>query len=282
MKHGLVLEGGGMRGLFTAGIMDVMMENHIEFDGIIGVSAGASFGCNYKSRQPGRVLRYNLAYRKDPRFMGIRSFIKTGNIVGAEFAYHTLPTQLDVFDDDTYIANPAEFHVVCTDMLTGEPVYKRIDVTDRTGREWIRASGSMPLVSRPVCIDGYKLLDGAIADSIPLQYFQSKGYTRNIVILTQPKGFQKHLSKAFPLMRLWLRRYPKFLKAIQSRHVMYNEQLKYIEREEAKGDTLLIYPPHPLDIGRIEQNEEAIRRVYQTGRDTAEKLLPDIKAFMRE
>ena len=161
MKTGLVLEGGGMRGLFTAGVMDVMMEHGIRFDGIVGVSAGATFGCNYKSHQVGRVLRYNIRFKDDPRYMGLRSLLKTGDLVAAEFSYHTLPNELDVFDFEAYNADPAEFHVVCTDVLTGEPVYHRIDFMDDDGLEWIRASASMPLVSKPVNIDGKLLLTPA-------------------------------------------------------------------------------------------------------------------------
>ena len=224
MKTGLVLEGGGMRGLFTAGVMDVMMEYGIRFDGIVGVSAGASFGCNYKSHQIGRVLRYNIRFKDDPRYMGLRSLLKTGNLVAAEFSYHTLPKELDVFDFDAYNADPAEFHVVCTDVLTGEPVYHRIDFMDDDGLEWIRASASMPLVSKPVNIDGKLLLDGGISDSIPLRYFQGQGFERNLVILTQPKGFYKKRTKLMPLFHLFSSRYPAIVQAMSRRHLMYNEE----------------------------------------------------------
>ena len=121
MRTGLVLEGGAMRGLFSAGVIDVMMEQGIDFDGLIGVSAGSSFGCNFKSRQPGRVIRYNLRFHNDPRYMGLRSLLTTGDLVGAEFAYHTLPLELDIFDSETFENNPMEFHLVCTDVITGQP-----------------------------------------------------------------------------------------------------------------------------------------------------------------
>ena len=191
MKKGLVMEGGGMRGLFTAGVIDVFMENGIEFDGAAGVSAGAAFGCNIKSRQPGRVLRYNMAYCKDSRFCSMRSLLKTGDMFGAEFCYHTLPYELDLFDTEVYDTNPMEFHVVCTDVETGLPVYKNCMKADHIAMEWFRASASMPLVSRVVEVDGYKMLDGGIADSIPIAYFKSIGYDRNVVILTQPKEYRK-------------------------------------------------------------------------------------------
>ncbi len=280
-RTGLVLEGGGMRALFSAGVMDVMLENGITFDGVIGVSAGASFGCNYKSRQAGRVLRYNLNYVDHPDYMGVRPLLKTGNIIGAEFAYHTLPTQLDLFDDATYEANPTAFYVVCLDVETGKPIYKRLDKCDREGREWIRASGSMPVVSVPVQVGGYKLLDGAMGDNIPLEYFQSIGYERNVVILTQPRGFQKTPSKAFPLIKMLLKRkYPKVVEAMQRRHVLYNEQLRYLEEQEQMGQTLLIYPPEKLNISRIETNKQKLQDTYDKGREMGLKLLPTIRDFL--
>lgn len=280
MKTGLVLEGGGMRGLFTAGVMDVMMEKGIRFDGIVGVSAGASFGCNYKSHQIGRVLRYNVRFKDDPRYMGLRSLFRTGNLVAAEFSYHTLPKELDVFDFEAYNSDPAEFHVVCTDVETGEPVYQRLDYMDDKGLEWIRASASMPLVSKPVEIDGRLLLDGGISDSIPLKYFQEQGFERNLVILTQPKGFYKKKTKLMPLFHLFSSRYPAIIQAMSRRHLMYNEELAYLEEQESLGRILLVYPQETLPIGRTEQNEEKMRRIYAMGRAKAEEMLPEIQAFV--
>ena len=280
MKTGLVLEGGGMRGLFTAGVMDVMMEKGICFDGIVGVSAGASFGCNYKSHQIGRVLRYNIRFKDDPRYMGLRSLLRTGNLVAAEFSYHTLPKELDVFDFETYNSDPTEFHVVCTDVLTGKPVYHRLDFMDDKGLEWIRASASMPLVSKPVEIDGKLLLDGGISDSIPLRYFQEQGFERNLVILTQPKGFYKKKTKLMPLFHLFSSRYPAIIQAMSRRHLMYNEELAYLEEQESMGNILLVYPQDALPIGRTEQNEEKMRRIYAMGRAKAEEMLQEIQSFV--
>ena len=272
MKTGLVLEGGGMRGLFTAGVMDVMMERGIRFDGIVGVSAGATFGCNYKSHQVGRVLRYNVRFKDDPRYMGLRCLFRTGDLVAAEFSYHTLPNELDVFDFDAYNRDTAEFHVVCTDVLTGEPVYHRIDRMNDEGLEWIRASASMPLVSRPVSLDGRLLLDGGISDSIPLRYFQQQGFERNVVILTQPKGFYKRRTKLMPLFHLFMRRYPAIVQAMSRRHEMYNDELSYLEEQERLGNILLIYPQSELPIGRTEQDETKMRLVYSMGRQKAEEV----------
>lgn len=280
MKTGLVLEGGGMRGLFTAGVMDVMMEHGIRFDGIVGVSAGATFGCNYKSHQVGRVLRYNVRFKDDPRYMGLRSLLRTGDLVGAEFSYHTLPNELDIFDYDTFNNDPTELHIVCTDALTGEPVYRQLDVLNDEGLEWIRASASMPLVSRPVPLDGKLLLDGGISDSIPLRYFQGQGFERNIVVLTQPKGFFKKKTKLMPLFHLFMRKYPAIVQAMARRHLMYNEELAYLEEEERKGNILLIYPQDTLPIGRTEQDEQKMRRVYAMGRAKTEEMMGEIQGFV--
>ena len=268
-----------MRGLFTAGVMDVMMEHGIRFDGIVGVSAGATFGCNYKSHQVGRVLRYNVRFKDDPRYMGLRSLLRTGDLVAAEFSYHTLPKELDVFDFDTFINDPAEFHVVCTDVLTGEPVYHRIDKMDDEEFDWIRASASMPLVSKPVSLDGRLLLDGGISDSIPLRYFQSQGFDRNVVILTQPKGFFKRKTKLMPLFHLFMRRYPAIIRAMARRHLMYNDELTYLEEQERLGNILLIYPQDTLPIGRTEQDEQKMRLIYAMGREKAEEMLTSIQDF---
>ena len=269
-----------MRGLFSAGVMDVMLEHGVRFDGIVGVSAGATFGCNYKSHQPGRVLRYNVRFKDDPRYMGLRCLLRTGDLVGAEFSYHTLPKELDVFDAEAFHSDPTEFHVVCTDALTGEPVYHRIDAMDDDGLEWIRASASMPLVSRPVPLDGRLLLDGGIADSIPLRYFQGQGFGRNVVILTQPKGFYKKKTRLMPLFHLFMRRYPAIVRAMSRRHLMYNDELTYLAEQERRGNILLIYPQDTLPIGRTEQNEAKMRRVYAMGRQAGETMLPQIEQFL--
>lgn len=280
MKRGLVLEGGGMRGMFTAGVMDEMMENDIPFEGVVGVSAGATFGANYKSKQPGRVLRYNVRFKDDPRYMGVRCLLKTGDWVGSEFAYHVLPMELDRVDFDTFKNNPMEFHVVCTDVDTGKAVYHQMSEIDHHEMDWIRASASLPMVSRPVEIDGYRLLDGGMADSIPLEYFQKLGYDRNIVILTQPKGFKKSLQSGMPLCRFLLRKLPKISEALENRHLMYNRELDYIDEQERLGNTLLIYPEDELPIGRIEQDEAKMRHVYQMGRDAAKARMEEIKKFL--
>lgn len=280
MKTGLIMEGGAMRGLFTAGVMDVLMENGIEFDGAVGVSAGAAFGCNYKSGQIGRVLRYNLDYCKDPRYCSFRSLLKTGDLYGADFCYRELPLELDLFDNEAYDNNPMEFHVVCTDVETGKPVYRQCGKTGDELLEWIRASASMPLVSRIVEIGDKKLLDGGISDSVPLRYFESIGYERNVVILTQPLEYRKGPNKILPLMKRALRKYPAVIETMARRHEVYNETIEYVCSREAAGHTLVIRPEGPLEIGKIEHDPKKIRKAYAAGRKVALEHLDEIRAFL--
>ncbi len=281
MKTGMILEGGAMRGLFTAGVIDVLMEQGIQVDGVIGVSAGAAFGCNYKSRQIGRVLRYTTTYARDPRYGGIRSLIKTGDIYGAEFCYHEIPEKLDLFDEETYRSNKVDFYVTCTDVATGQPVYHKCETTRGDDLEWIRASASMPMVSRVVKIGEKELLDGGISDSIPLAYFQSMGYEKNIVVLTQPRGYTKKKNKALPLMRWFLKKYPNVVETMAHRHEQYNETLDFIKKEEEKGKVLVICPEEALNIGRMEKQPEKLTEVYEKGRKVAEEQLEKIKAFLK-
>ena len=279
MKTGLVLEGGAMRGLFSAGVMDV--EHQIAFDGAIGVSAGAAFGCNYKSRQPGRVIRYNTEYARDPRYCSLRSLFKTGDLFGADFCYHELPNKLDPFDTEAFQQNPMEFYVVCTDVLTGEAVYQKCGIADDECFEWLRASASMPLVSRTVEIGGRRMLDGGIADSIPLRYFEQIGYNKILVILTQPEGYRKKKNKALPLIRLSFRQYPKMVEALEKRHKKYNDTLAYVKKREREGAVLVLRPQDSLSIGRVEHNPERMRQVYDCGRKVALQSLEQIEAFLR-
>ena len=279
MKKGLVLEGGAMRGLFTAGIIDVMMEAGVEPDGLIGVSAGAAFGCNYKSRQPGRAIRYNTRFARDKRYCSWQSWLKSGDLYNAEFGYHIIPTQYDVFDDAAFDANPMTFVVVCTDVLTGKAVYKQLDKSSPLTYDWIRASASMPLASKVVELEGQKVLDGGVADSIPLEYFESIGYSRNVVILTQPKGFVKEHNPLMPLMRIALRKYPHMIEAMDTRHIMYNRQLEYVRAAEQAGRCLVIRPDDKLPIGHISHDPDEMRRVYDIGRKMGERYINRIKAF---
>lgn len=281
MKRGLILEGGGMRGLFTCGVTDLMMEKEISFDGIIGVSAGAAFGCNMKSGQMGRALRYNLAYCNDPRYCSIRSLIKTGDLFGADFCYRELPEVLDPFDVDAFQASPTEFYVVVTNIETGKAEYHRCDLGNGEDLPWIRASASMPLVSRIVEIDGGSYLDGGIADSIPLRAAEDLGFEGNVVVLTQPRGYRKEKNGLLPVMKLAFRKYPKLIDAIARRHEMYNETLEYIFAAEKRGDVFVICPREKLIVGRVEKDPDVLSRVYANGRDTCNEKLDSLMEFLK-
>ena len=280
MKRGLIMEGGAMRGLFTAGVIDVFMEKGIEFDGAIGVSAGAAFGCNYKSKQIGRVLRYNSKFCNDSRYSGFRSLFTSGDLYNKKFYYDDLPKRVDVFDMETYAANPMEFYVVCTNMDTGEPVYKRLDKFDDAELEWLRASASLPIVSTIVEQDGMKLSDGGTSDSVPLKYFESLGYDRNVVICTQPYGFRKEKLKPLWLIKLLLYKYPALAKALEERYVMYNETMLMLDERAKRGEIILIRPPEALNIAPLTKPSE-VHRVYQIGRREGEKWAERVKLFLR-
>lgn len=281
-KTGLVMEGGAMRGLFTIGVLDVLMEHNITFDGAMGVSAGATFGCNFKSKQIGRGLRYNLNYGKDPRYCSIQSLITTGDLYGAKFCYDEIPNKLDPFDLETYQANPMPFYVVCTNIETGKAIHWRMDTGTGKDMEYLRASASMPVVSRIVEVDGYKLLDGGIVDMIPVGSMERRGYDKNVVILTQPLGFVKKKSGILPLVRTVLRDYPALIHAMEIRHLRYNWQTEYARKQELAGNAFVIRPPYSLGIGRTENDPEELQRVYDIGRAEMEKRLEELKEFLAQ
>ncbi|MBF1452293.1 patatin family protein [Prevotella nigrescens] len=280
MKTGLVLEGGAMRGLFTAGVIDVLMENNIQFSGAVGVSAGAAFGCNYKSGQIGRVIRYSKRFANDWRYASLRSLITTGDYFGAEYAYHFIPNKLDVVDFEAFRNNPMEFWAVATNVGSGEAVYRQLKTLDHEELEFVRASASMPLASKIVKLNGQRLLDGGVADSIPLAFFQKQGYERNVVVLTQPKGYKKQPNKLMPLMHLQLHHHPRMLKALAERHMMYNRQLDLVQQAELQGTAFVLRPQTGLTIGHTSHNPEKMQETYEHGRKVATEELPELKLFL--
>lgn len=281
MKTALIMEGGAIRGMFTCGVMDVLMENGVTFDGAAGISAGAVFGCNFKSGQIGRPIRYNKKYCRDPRYCSIRSLIRTGDLYGADFCYRELPDVLDPFDRDAFARNPMAFYAGATDVETGKCVFHLCTDGGQTDMLWFRASASMPIVSGPVRIGDHSYLDGGIADAVPYAYMQQQGYSRNVIVLTQPKGYRKK-QEASPLMKLFLRRIPKIREAMEHRHEMYNRQMDELDRMEAEKAALVIRPPEDLKIGHTEKNPDELERVYRIGRKEAERLLQEIRQWLRE
>ena len=280
MKTGLIMEGGAMRGMFTAGVLDVLMENGLVTDGAIGVSAGAVFGCNYKSHQIGRVIRYNTEYCNDKRYASFKNLVKTGNLYSEQFCYHEVPEKLDPFNEAAFAESPMDYFVVCTDVKTGEPIYHKCRKGDAEDVRWMEASASMPLAAKIVKIGHYGLLDGGVADSIPVRFFESIGYKRNLIILTQPKGYVKKKNKLLPAIRAKYFRYPAFVEAVADRHERYNETLSYISMLEQAGKDYVIRPPIPLEIGAMERDPAQLRRVYETGRAVAQIQVEKIRDFL--
>ncbi len=280
MKIGLLLEGGGMRGLYTAGVLDVFMEKQILIDGIIGVSAGALFGINYKSNQRGRILRYNKKYAKNKNYMGIYSLLTTGNIMNEEFCFDKIVNELDPIDYETFKKSKVEFYAMVTNLETGKAEYIKIDdLRDKHNLEYLRASGSMPFVSKPVNIDNKKYLDGGIADSIPIDKMMCMDYDKVIVVLTRPKEYRKKKSnQVFP--KLYYKTYPKFAEAINHRYQMYNEELEKISHLEKEGKIFVIRPSKLIKIKRIEKNKDKIQEMYDLGEEDALNLLVRLNEFI--
>ncbi|MBO5154764.1 MAG: patatin family protein [Eubacterium sp.] len=279
MKTGLVLEGGAMRGMYTAGVLDVFMEQEITFDGVIGVSAGALFGVNLLSKQAGRVIRYNKRFNADPNYLGLRPLLRTGNIVDTEYAFDRVPRTLDVFDDETYRASGVPFYAVVTNVETGEPEYIKIDsVFDQM--DVLRASGSMPFVSKPVEIGGKKYLDGAITDSIPFEKFMEMGYDRLVVVLTKPAGYVKKPMSPLLTRMFYENAYPKFAERVCDRHEMYNSSIERLAELEKKGTVLVLRPSQHVKISRVEKNPDKLQALYEVGIRDAQTKQEQIRQFL--
>lgn len=279
-KTGLVLEGGGMRGIYTAGVLDVFLEQGISFDGVIGVSAGAIHGCSFVAEQRGRSIRYYKKYCRDKRFMSFWNLVTTGDIAGEQFCYHELPEKLDPYDYEAFDKSKTEFYVTCSNLETGKGEYLRItDMKEQI--DLMRASASLPYVSRIVEMDGMKLLDGGCCDSIPVLAFRQMGFTKTVVVLTRPKGYSKE-PESTRLAAVMYRKYPKFVEAIQNRHNAYNETIRQIEMLEAAGRIFVIRPSRALAVGRTEHDPVKLQEVYDIGRRDALCRLRDLAAWMEK
>lgn len=277
----LILEGGGSRGAYTAGVLDVLMENNIEFESCYAVSAGAVAAQSLMSRQIGRAFRINKTFMNDWRYCSMRSFLLTGDFVGAKFSYDKIPNELDPLDYKAFRENPMKLYTVAANLETGEVEYLRVKDLE-TDVDKIRASASLPILSRTVKIDGKKYLDGGIVDSIPVQYSLEAGHKKAVVILTQHKGFVKERSgEVDHIRRMYGLKYPEFAKAAETRHVRYNEALEFIDEHEGK-DVFVIRPKHPVDVGRMELNEEKLDALYQEALSDTREILDDLKAFMEK
>lgn len=278
MKTGLVLEGGAMRGIYTAGVLDVFLENDIHVDGVVGVSAGAIHGCSYVSEQKGRSIRYYCKYSKDKNFMSWYSFFKTGDIVGKKFCYDDIPNRLDPFDNDTFMKSDTDFYTTVTNCETGEAEY--ILCNDLSKEiECLRASASMPYVSKNVEINGAEYLDGGIGDSVPIKKFMKMGYDRDIVVLTRKRGYRKRQEHSV-LAKLFYRKYPKLVKALENRHIEYNKTMEYIDKLEKENKIMVLSPSREMRISRMEKNPNKLTELYNLGRKDANEKLGEIREFL--
>lgn len=280
MKVGLVLEGGAMRGMFTAGVLDVFLDEQIHIDGIVSVSAGALFGVNFPSKQKGRVLRYNKKYLNDKRYMGWHSLFTTGNIVNKDFAFYQLPFELDVFDQEAFARSGIDFYTVLTNVESGEAEYVKIhDAFEQM--ETLRATSAMPFVSKMVEIDGKKYLDGGIADSIPLRFCQQLGYDKIIVVLTRPLDYRKTPTNSL-IFNAFYRRYPKLVERLTNRYVDYNRAVEDVIRLNEQGEIFVIRPSVTLPIRRIEKDIAKVQAMYDLGVADAKMAIPMLKQYLSE
>ena len=281
MKIGLVLEGGGMRGLFSAGVLDALLElKELSFNGIVGVSSGALFGVNYVSKQKERAVRYNKKYADDKRYMGLHSWITTGNAVNKDFAFYELPYKLDVFDNETFKKAETDFYVVMTNVESGKPEYVLIE--DAFAQmEYLRATSALPFASKIIEINGKKYLDGGISDSIPIDFCESLGYDKIIAVLTRPEGTYKEDKLGF-LYKLVYRKYPNLVNSLLNMATDYEKVLAKIKDLENKGKIFVVRPPEVLKIGRLEKNRDKIQKVYDTGLNTGLKELNNIVKYLNK
>ena len=279
-KNGLVLEGGGMRALFTAGVLDAFLEKSLCIDTMVSVSAGALFGVNYVSQQKGRAVRYNIKFAGDKRYMSLRNWFKTGNVLDKKFSYYDLPMKLDVFDEKKFSESNINFYIVLTNIETGKAEYILIkDVFDQM--EYLRATSALPFASKIIKIDGKKYLDGGITDPVPIDYCKKMGCDKLIVVLTRPKGKYKE-DKLNWLFKIVYKKYPKLVERLVNMENDYKKTLKKIIELEDKGEIFVIRPDEVLDIGRLETNKEKIKEIYNKGLEKGRKEIEKLEKYLNK
>jgi len=282
-KIGLVLEGGAMRGMYTAGVLDVFMDNNIHFDGIIGVSAGALFGPNYFSKQRGRVIRYNKRFCKDRRYMSLINFVLTGNAINKKFAFYDVTTKYDIFDNETFIKNNTGYYVTATNVETGKAEY--LEVKDiLNDMEMLRATSAIPLVSRMVKINDKKYLDGGVSDSIPVDKCKKLGYEKIVVVLTRPIEYRKEIlsSKKLKLVNIRYKKYPNLIKTMKNRHKEYNKTIEKIIDMENKKEIYVIRPSESINVKVIERDPKKLQEVYELGIRDAKSNIKNLKEYLKD
>lgn len=280
MRVGLVLEGGAMRGIFTAGVLDVFMENNIKVTDIVGVSAGTLFGINYVSKQPKRSLRYNLRYINDNRYMSIKSLMRTGNLINKDFTYYKLPFQLDVFDNKTFKQSDVNFFATVTNIETGEAEFIKIEDAFKQ-METLRATSALPFISEIIEINGKKYLDGGIANSIPVDFFENQNFDKIIVILTRPIDYRKKKSTGVQF-KVAYSKYPKLIEKLENRYKDYNDTVERILELEKQGKVLVIRPDEEITIKRLEKDTDKLQHVYDLGIRNGKESIERVKKYLAE
>lgn len=280
LHTGMILEGGGIRGIYTAGVLDCFLEEGIEPEALFGVSAGIVNGINYVSGQKGRSLRVNTEYLKDKRYLSFYSLLTTGNIFGVDFCYNILPNKLIPYDYKAFENSNIHCFAVVSNLITGQAEY-RLCRDMHKDIDYVRASASLPLLSRVVKIKGSLYLDGGVCDSIPLAASIRHGYRKNIVILTRPQGYRKTPSHMLTAVAHTYHDYPKFVQAYRTRHIRYNSALDLTAKQEAQGNAFVLRPSRLIKISRLEKNPERIYSMYELGYRDAKKALPALKNFLQ-
>ena len=282
MKIGLVLEGGGMRGLYTMGVLDAFMEYNIWADYVIGVSAGACSGTSYLSKQQYRNYNMNVQYAKDKRYVSIQNFIKTKSVFGMDFIFDEIPLKLMPFDYDTFLQNPTEFRVGVTDMQTGKPVYFDKQPTVEQELNVVRASSSIPMFAPPVKIDDKLYLDGGTSDPIPFKQALLDGCKKLFIVRTRDRNYHKTPENGQPIYNHTFRDVPGMIDCIDHRHEVYNHQVWCTERMEKAGQAMIFAPEQPVELSRFENDIRKLDVLYREGWQSVETRLDEIKAFMKK
>ncbi|MBS7147567.1 MAG: patatin family protein [Intestinibacter bartlettii] len=279
IKAGLVVEGGGMRGVYSSGVLDFFIEKDLFFENNYGVSAGACHLCSYLAKQYKRAFRVNVDYLNDKRYCSVHSLLKTGDLFGAEMLYDIIPNELDLFDYDTYNKNESNFYVVITDINTGKPEYVKIGDLKKD-IIYVRASSSLPLLAQNVKINDKEYLDGGISDSIPIKKSIADGNKKNVVILTRDSTYRKGKNSLMPIIKLKYKKYPNFVKSMADRYIVYNEILDFIKELEDNGDVFVIRPKKPVNIGRTEKNREKLEALYNDGYNDAKDCYEELLKYL--
>ena len=278
-KAGLVLEGGGLKGVYTSGVLDFFLDKGIEFSSCYGVSAGACCLCSFLSKQRGRAYHVSVDYLEDKNYCSFYSLLKTGDLFGAEMCYHRIPDELYPYDYEAYNQYQGTFYSVVTNIETGHAEY--IPIKDmREDIKAIRASASLPLVSRNVSYQGKLFLDGGISDAIPLRRSMEDGNHKNVVVMTKETGYRRKPSNMTTLIKLRYQKYPKVYELMKNRHIAYNETLDFIMEQVKAGNTFLIQPQKKSDVGRIEKDKGKLQALYEEGYQEASECYEDLLKFL--